>query len=365
MLTTRRIGGSVAVAAFISFVVTVLFMFALRPVAFAVGLVDVPGGRKRHGAAVPVIGGIAMSIGLGVGSALVARPMSWPPILIGVYLLVFVGTVDDRFDLPANVRLIAQSCAALLVALASGIVVTSLGDFFAYQAGLGPLAVPFTIMFVVTLVNAFNLIDGLDGLAGGLAFLSLVVMTLVSQGSLGAVMVSVVAGYLLFNLPLGVNSAVRAFMGDAGSTMLGLLIAVFGIYVTQGPTPSVSPTIGLWFVAVPVFDLFATIVRRLLSNRSPFAPDHEHLHHVLADNGLSRRYTLVVMLGLAAVFAGVGLLGDMFSVDDGIMLPLWLATGVLYYQMLRFPRHVVAAALWLLRRDLGVLEAEERSTSET
>ena len=352
-----------AVAAFLSFVVTVLFMFALRPVAFAVGLVDIPGGRKRHGAPVPVIGGIAMSIGLGVGSALIARPMSWPPILIGVYLLVFVGTVDDRFDLPPNVRLIAQSCAALLVALASGIVVTSLGDFFGYHAGLGPLAVPFTILFVVTLVNAFNLIDGLDGLAGGLAFLSLVVMALVSQGSLGAVSASVVAGYLLFNLPLGVNSAVRAFMGDAGSTVLGLIVAAFGIYLTQGPMASVSPSIGLWFVAVPVFDLFATIVRRLLSNRSPFAPDHEHLHHVLADNGLSRRYTLVVILGLAAVFAAIGVAGDMWAVDDGIMLPLWLAAGVLYYQMLRFPKRVVAAALWLLRRDLPGLESDERSAS--
>jgi UDP-GlcNAc:undecaprenyl-phosphate GlcNAc-1-phosphate transferase len=354
----------VAVAAFLSFVVTVLFMFALRPVAFAIGLVDVPGGRKRHGAAVPVIGGIAMSIGLGVGSALTARPMSWPPILIGAYLLVFVGTIDDRFDLPPNVRLIAQSCAALLVALASGIVVTSLGNFFGHQAGLGPLAVPFTIMFVVTLVNAFNLIDGLDGLAGGLAFLSLVVMALVSRGALGAVSASVVAGYLLFNLPLGVNSGVRAFMGDAGSTVLGLIVAAFGIYLTQGPTALVSPTTGLWFVAVPVFDLFATIVRRLLSKRSPFAPDHEHLHHVLADNGLSRRYTLVLMLGLAVVFSAVGLIGDMLAVDDGIMLALWLGAGVLYYQLLRFPKRVVAAAFWLRRRDLPALEAEKRSAPQ-
>lgn len=358
-----------AVAAFLSFVVTVLFMFALRPVAIAVGLVDVPGGRKRHGAAVPVIGGIAMSIGLGVGSALVARPMSWTPILIGVYLLVFVGTVDDRFDLPPNVRLIAQSCAALLVALASGIVVTTLGHFFGQPAGLGALAVPFTILFVVTLVNAFNIVDGLDGLAGGLALLSLVVMALVSASSpwfaLIAVAASVVAGYLLFNLPLGVNRAVRSFMGDAGSTVLGLIVATFGIYVTQGTTPLISPAVGLWLVAVPIFDLFATIVRRLLRKRSPFAPDHEHLHHVLADNGLSRRYTLGVILVLAVVFAGVGLLGHALALDDGIMLALWFAAGVLYYQLLRFPRSVIAAVLWLRRRYAPDLDANSRSTSET
>ena len=363
-----------AVAAFLSFIVTVLFMFALRPLAIAVGLVDVPGGRKRHGVPVPVIGGIAMSIGLGVGTSLVEHPMSWTPILIGVYLLVFVGTIDDRFDLFPNVRLVAQSCAALLVALASGIVVISIGDFFGHHAGIAPVAIPFTILFVVTLVNAFNLIDGLDGLAGGLALLSLTVMAVVSASSpwfaLVAVAVCVVAGYLLFNLPLGWNRAVRAFMGDAGSTSLGLVVATFGIYLTQGTTTAVSPVIGLWFVAVPVFDLFATIVRRVLSKRSPFAPDHEHLHHVLADNGLSRRYTLAVLLGLAAACAAVGLVGDILDIDDGFMLPLWLAAGVLYYQMLRFPQRVVAAVMWLPRRFAPEryareLPAEQGSSLET
>ena len=120
------------VAVFLAFVVTVLFMFVLRPLAFAVGLVDIPGGRKKHGVAVPVIGGIAMSIGLGFGTSLVSQPESWSPILLGVYLLAVVGTIDDRFDLPANVRLIAQSCAALLVIFASGVAVLELGEFFGF-----------------------------------------------------------------------------------------------------------------------------------------------------------------------------------------------------------------------------------------
>jgi len=154
-------------------------------------------------------------------------------------------------------------------------------------------------------------------------------------------------------------------MGDAGSTVLGLIVATFGIYVTQGTVPAVSPTIGLWFVAVPVFDLFATIVRRLLNNRSPFSADHEHLHHVLSDNGLSRRSTLVVILGLAFAFAAVGLMGDIFEIDDGIMLTLWLAAGVLYYQILRFPRSIATAVLSLQRRSPVDLTAEESSTSET
>jgi UDP-GlcNAc:undecaprenyl-phosphate GlcNAc-1-phosphate transferase len=358
-----------AVAAFFGFVVTVLFMFALRPFAFAVGLVDVPGGRKRHGVTVPVIGGIAMSVGIGVGTAVVDSPASWTSVLIGVYLLVVVGTIDDRFDLPANVRLIAHSCAALLVVFASGMVISSIGDFFGYHAGLGPLAVPFTILFVMTLVNAFNIIDGLDGLAGGLALLPLAATTVMSASTswfaIVAVAASVVAGYLLFNLPLGVNRSVRAFMGDAGSTSLGLIVATVGVYLTQGSSPELRPVFGLWLVAVPVFDLFATIVRRLLSKRSPFSPDHEHLHHVLVDNGLSRRSTLVIILALALAFAIVGLVGAILVIDDAIMLALWFVAGALYYQMLRFPRAVVSAAAVLSQGRASEADAERRSLTKT
>jgi UDP-GlcNAc:undecaprenyl-phosphate GlcNAc-1-phosphate transferase len=340
-----------AVATFLSFIVTVLFMFALRPVAMAVLLVDVPAGRKRHGVIVPLIGGIAMSIGLGIGTAVVGSPPLWMPILIGVYLLAVVGIIDDRFDLPPNVRLIAQVCAALLVTLASGIVVIYLGEFFGGQLGVGPFRVPFTVLFIITVVNAFNLIDGLDGLAGGLALLALGLLTIVGAGTpwfgVLAVTTGAVAGFLLFNLPLGINRPVRAFMGDAGSTALGLIIATAGVYLSQPGATPLSPVVGLWFVAVPVFDLFTSIVRRLVSRRSPFDPDHEHLHHVLVENGLSRRYTLIVILALAVVFAGIGLAGHAFGIDSGIMIALWIAACVFYYQLLRFPRTFVAAVSWI------------------
>src|SRR4029077_20085825 len=136
------------VAAFLTFIVTVVFMFVLRPVASAIGLVDVPGGRKRHGVPVPLIGGICMSIGLGFGTSLVNHPEFWNPSIFGIYLLVIVGTVDDRFDLAPNVRLIAHSVAALLVVFASGIRVTSLGAPLFFELPLGILSVPFTLLFI-------------------------------------------------------------------------------------------------------------------------------------------------------------------------------------------------------------------------
>jgi UDP-GlcNAc:undecaprenyl-phosphate GlcNAc-1-phosphate transferase len=349
------------VSAFLSFVITVVFMLALRPLALAVGLVDIPGGRKRHGFPAPTIGGIAMGIGLGVGTALIEYPEFWTPTLLGVYVLVVVGTIDDRFDLPANVRLIAQTCAALLV-LASGIRVTDLGEPLFFTLDLGAASVPFTLLFIVTIVNAFNIIDGIDGLAGGLSMLSLVAMTIIGIGTpafaLAAVAAAVVAAYLLFNMPFRFNKPVRTFMGDAGSTSLGLIIATIGIHLSQEPVSRISPVVGLWLVAVPVFDLFSTIVRRLLQGRSPFAPDHEHLHHVLTSAGLSRPATLVCMLTLAAVFVACGLLGDVFAVPDGALLLGWLLAGVFYYWMVRHPSLVV-------RFVRGVLPKHAKPTAQT
>lgn len=332
--------------AFLSFVVTVVFMFALRPVAVAVGLVDLPGGRKRHGAPVPIIGGIAMTVGLGVGTSLIEYPAFWGPSLLGVYLIAVVGTIDDRFDLPPNVRLIAQSCAALLVVVGSGIVVTELGSPLGFPLDLGPFAILFTALFVMTLVNAFNLIDGIDGLAGGLALLAFLALAVVGRGtdsfSLTVLAAAVVCGYLLFNFPLAFNRPVRTFMGDAGSTSLGLIVAMVGIHVTQGEYSRISPTTGLWLVAVPVFDLFSTILRRFLEGRSPFAPDHQHLHHVLIEHGLSKRETLGFMLLVATLLVIAGLLGDMFGVPDGFLLLAWFCAGAAYYRTMRH-------AVWVVR----------------
>jgi UDP-GlcNAc:undecaprenyl-phosphate GlcNAc-1-phosphate transferase len=350
------------VGGFIAFVITVLFLFALRPVATAAGLVDLPGGRKKHGAPVPVIGGIAMALGLAFGTSLIEHPDFWDPTLLGVYLLVVVGTIDDRFDLPANVRLIAQTCAALLVVFASGIMVTNLGAPIFFEVPLGIVSAPFTILFIVTLINSFNMIDGIDGLAGGLAMLSLVALAAIGADTevlaLILLLVGVVGGFLLFNLPLGFNQSVRTFMGDAGSTFLGSAIAAIGIWLCQGPSQRITPVIGLWLVAVPVFDLFSAIVRRLVERKPIFTPDHEHLHHVLVENGLSRRATLVFMLALGALFAIVGIAGDVLIVPDGIMLIGWLAAGTAYYQMLRRPRLVVSSI-----ESLAMLRERKRAKS--
>lgn len=327
--------------ALVAFIVTLLFMFALRPVAAELKLIDIPGGRKRHDAAVPVIGGVCMAIGLTFGAAFVPRSDLWNALLLAVYLLVIVGTIDDRFDIRASIRLVAQTCAALLVAIGGGVVIESLGNPFFFPLPLGSAGTLFTVMFIVTVINAFNFIDGIDGLAGALAGLSLVAFAAIGHGTetfaMAVLLMAVVSAYLLFNFPLGINRHIRTFMGDAGSTVLGLLIACMGINLTQGADAQLAPAVGLWFIAVPVFDLFSSIIRRTLSGRSPFAPDHDHMHHRLIAAGLSRRETLSFMLLFAAACVGCGLLGRAFGLPDGVMCLAWLGGGAVYYQASRRP----------------------------
>jgi UDP-GlcNAc:undecaprenyl-phosphate GlcNAc-1-phosphate transferase len=342
----------VIVGGLLALVVTIIFMFALRPVAEEVGLVDIPGGRKRHGERVPVIGGIAMVMGLAFGASLVDTPALWQPVMLSIYLLIVVGVIDDRFDLPAGVRLIAQTGACLLAIFAADLQIAHLGAPLFFEAPLGPFAPMFTILVILSVINAFNVVDGIDGLAGGLAFVAFAAMAIIGFDSdvfpLTVLMLTVISGYLLFNLPLNFNRPVRAFMGDAGSTFLGLSIACIGMALSQGPAAKMTPVIGLWLAAVPIYDLFSTFMRRLIMGKSPFVPDQEHLHHMLMAEGLSSRKTLIYMVALAVLCAAFGVYGDIAGFSDGVMFSIWAAGGVAYYHMMRYPKRTVAAIEGLL-----------------
>jgi UDP-GlcNAc:undecaprenyl-phosphate GlcNAc-1-phosphate transferase len=275
---------------------------------------------------------------------------------MAIYMLVAVGTIDDRLDLPANSRLVAQTCAALLVTLGAEMVVTSLGAPLFFDLKLGFLGPPFTLVFIVTVINGYNVIDGLDGLAGGLGLFALGGLAIVGIGTpmfaLAVMLAAVVAAFLVFNLPLTFNRPFRAFMGDAGSTSLGLGIACIGIALSQGMAPAMSPVVGLWLIAVPVFEFFATIIRRVVNGASPLVPDHFHLHHTLVLNGLSRRSTLAAMLAFGFACAGIGIAAHLLEIPDGALMLAWFAAGALYYGSTRQPRIIVAVVQLLLGRPV-------------
>jgi UDP-GlcNAc:undecaprenyl-phosphate GlcNAc-1-phosphate transferase len=149
---------------------------------------------------------------------------------------------------------------------------------------------------------------------------------------------AIISGFLVCNIPIHSNRHAKCFMGDAGSTFVGFSVAYLGILLSQGEMASMSPVTGLWLVAVPIYDVFTSMFRRIFRGDSPFKADRYHLHHILMDSGLSAKMTLSIILLLTCMTATIGLVGEIFIVKDGIMFLSWISLGVLYYGQIVFFR---------------------------
>ncbi|MEW5878944.1 MAG: hypothetical protein AB1761_00705 [Pseudomonadota bacterium] len=301
----------------LSLAVSCITIWALRPAAPAAGLLDQPGGRKTHVGAVPLVGGVGMFVALVVGVTLMpATDPDAKHLLVASALLLAVGIADDRFDVSARARLLAHMTAALVAVLTlEGAPRLSFG--YAFGSGetalTGWAATAAAVVLVGGTINAFNMIDGMDGLAGAMALVALAAlgwMVAFTQDAfswqLSLVAMGAVVGFLLFNLPVRFNRGRRVFMGDAGSTLLGFLVAALCMRLSQ-ETRAVAPATLLWFVALPVTDLLVTMLRRIARGVSPFRPDRGHLHHRLLDAGLGVRATLAILTTVAVLLAAAGL----------------------------------------------------------
>ena len=321
-------------ASVIAFMVTVLSILVFRPVANAIGLIDKPGGRKQHQGNVPVMGGLCMFLGL-----FVALPLVDPAIygqtqfLLGAAVLVLVGAVDDRFDLPPRTRLIAQATAGLILCSGAGLTADHLGAiFFMSDVDLGPFSTLFTLLVVMSAINAFNFLDGMDGLAAGVALsacVSTAIAALIAGSDVGltlAVMsIAVLFGFLVFNFPTSLNRGVRTFMGDAGATMLGFIVVWLGLRISNGPDAFVPAVAALWIAALPISDFFNSFVRRVYRGQSPMKADREHVHHYLQRAGLTDRQVMATMTTLSLLLGVFGIVAHKAGMPDGVLFIGFLA----------------------------------------
>jgi UDP-GlcNAc:undecaprenyl-phosphate GlcNAc-1-phosphate transferase len=321
-------------AMIVAFSVTTVFMFALRPVAKSIGLIDRPGGRKSHVGDVPIIGGVAMFAGMFAGLTLLQMPGTvLASVFVASLLLLVIGVMDDRFPLPAAVRMVTQVAVVLIMVYGSGLPLYDIGDPFGFGTiSTGPFTLIFTGLVTLTMINAYNLIDGADGLAGTLALLALLAIAVV--GGYGAPSTAIaltvstaIVGFLVFNFPVTWNRPVRSFMGDAGSTLLGFTIVWVTLGVSQGADKLISPVICLWFAAIPIFDCLTCVVRRTLAGKSPFAPGRDHFHHTILRGGFGNRQTLGILTGLQLAYVSVALVGYFAAAPDFVMFAGWAILG--------------------------------------
>ena len=294
--------------------VAALSLMALLPLGRRLGLVDRPDqGRKRHAFNTPLVGGLAIAIGMLAGwwHANVFTPFE-DAVIWTALMLVAVGVADDLLDLRVWVRVVAELAAIAIVVISSGVYIHSLGTVHGHELALGWLGIPFTVVAVIGLLNAFNLIDGIDGLAGCLALVAAGGIELLGRhtgSSLQFAAVAVIAAalvpYLAANLGL-FGRAGKVFLGDAGSVMLGYLLAWSLIGMSQGQPRQISPGLVLWCVALPVFDTLTVMFRRMHRGESPFTADRGHIHHLLMDTGLKSRDTLICLVAFAAFMPILG-----------------------------------------------------------
>ena len=325
------------IAFLVAFLVTIVSLWLLRPVAISVGLVDRPGGHKTHNGDIPLIGGIAMYLGV-AASILLFKPLSaWLPFLTAGGLLLLVGALDDYRELRVSSRILTQLVAGVIMAVGADNVLWSLGDLGGTGIiELGALAMPFTVLCVIGAINAMNMSDGVDGLAGSLALVtvSLVMLLVVMRGGvddLGALLLfpAVLVPFLAVNL-CGGNNCSRAFMGDAGSTFLGFSLAWSLVEHSQGADAAYRPVTAVWLMAVPLIDTVSLMIRRILKGQSPFRPDRHHLHHVLLAAGLNPRQVLLVVVVMAVAMGGIGVAGEIARVPDWLMASAFVAVGMVY-----------------------------------
>jgi len=319
---------------------------AIARLARAWGAVDAPGIRKIHRKAIPRIGGTAIVLAMLVGmipacvldggtSQALRETADRLVVLFATSLLVFLlGFIDDIRGVRARVKLLVQVLAAVVLCL-FGIRIEQAALGWR-TVELGWFAWPLTVLWVVGITNAVNLIDGLDGLAAGICTVACGVILILSVYSNHVVMAILMlsllgslTGFLIFNF----NPA-RVFMGDCGSMFLGFLLAASSVMCATQSQTIVGLALPALALGVPIFDTLFTMLRRILERRGVMSPDHSHLHHKLLDMGLRHRHVVLLLYGLTLLAAGLGMF--MMVTRDAGTLVVFACVVLLLLSVFRF-----------------------------
>jgi UDP-GlcNAc:undecaprenyl-phosphate GlcNAc-1-phosphate transferase len=302
------------------------------------GVVAIPNRRSSHTVPMPRAGGVALYVAV-IASLWLAAGLSGTlrelvPFTVATAAVTLVGLLDDVFHLRSYTKLGGQTAAACL-AVALGFRIDTLHLFSDTAIPLGIVGTPLSILWLVAITNAFNLMDGLDGLAGGCAAITAVAVGIGSAAAgepeyvLAALAVAFACcGFLVFNF-----EPACVFMGDCGSHFLGFALAVLSMKAFSHHEGGgfEAPVAGLLFL-LPLYDLVLSVVRRVAQGGHPFAADRKHVHHRLLDFGLSDRsavlglYFLTCLSSLAAMAL---VLGEAFRSVVVMLIPLSLTTVVL------------------------------------
>ncbi len=303
----------------IGFVLTLALALVLTPLvkkfAFLIGAVDKPNARKVHTTIMPRLGGLGIFAAVMVAlfavlpfipdEYLSTRDVNFvKAFMVGGTLTMLLGALDDRFQLNAKLKFVVQIVTACIVVFGFDIRIEFANiPFHSYSSVESWIAIPFTILWIVGVTNAINLIDGLDGLAAGVSAIAIgtiAVMSFIIGNEIIAVICLLLLGSIIGFLYFNFHPA-KIFMGDSGALFLGFSLALLSLLGFK-QVAIVSFLTPLILIGVPLSDTMFAIVRRWMQKKPIFSPDKGHLHHCLRELGFSHRQTVLIIYGIAAFF---------------------------------------------------------------
>src|ERR1700733_4336737 len=354
-------GGQLTVLFFAIFFLSLLFSFILtryvRDIATLRGWVAIPSQERHlHSTALPRLGGVAIFISFSLSMVAADLLLTYLPslhslfplktlltILVPASIIFLLGVYDDLYTVGPYVKFAVQALAATMLFL-GGLRILDLPVLFGSRHFSWFVGLPLTILWVLAITNAFNLIDGLDGLAAGSALFSTMVVfavALVTGSSLVSVMTLALAGSILGFLRFNFSPA-TIFLGDCGSLFIGFMLSALALQGAQKAPTIIAVAIPVVSFGLPILETILSVVRRFLAGRPVFTADREHIHHKLLQRGLSHRQVVITLYAVSALFA---LLSLFLLWPTGDMLGLVLA--------------VLGTGIWIGVQHLGYLEFGE------
>ncbi len=303
---------------------------AVSVLAYKIGAIDVPKDERRmHKKPIPRIGGLAIFAGFVVATLVFCDVTpELKAIYLGGLIIVGVGVIDDVFRINAWIKLAAQIGVAL-IAVSQGVVVEFI-NFFGTYVPFGVWSIPVTVLWIVALTNAINLIDGLDGLACGVSAIcsvSLLMVMLLKGEYVVALLTAIVVGSCIGFLPFNSNPA-KIFMGDTGALFLGYTMAVISVTGVFKLHTVISFMIPLSIFGLPICDTAFAFIRRIAHGKSPFTADRGHLHHRLIDMGFNQKQSVRILYAVCGI---LGTSAIMFTAEHFTRALIVIAAGFIIF----------------------------------
>lgn len=321
---------------FAAILISALLVPFIRCLAIKVGAVDKPNARRVNKVTMPTMGGLAIFIAFNFTNFVLLRdqyPLKLQiTLFIAQCIVIATGMIDDIYELKPYQKLIGITIAALVVYYVAHVRMTTITLPFIGTVKLGILSLPITLIWILAITNALNLIDGLDGLATGIAIIALTTSAIIGYFFLNvtntfiSIMMFTLVAALIGFLPYNFHPA-TIYLGDTGSLFIGFMISVFSLFGLKNAT-FISIIIPVIILGVPITDTVYAIIRRVLNKKPIMKPDKHHLHHRLMQMGLSHRQTVLVIYGIALIFAFISLLYPLSNILGSILLTIATLFGL-------------------------------------